>query len=124
MSEHLSGQTAEELDFYRIRKQVARFAASEEGKNLLLRREPGTDRDEIAGLKALGSEWAVYLKSARPAPLAPWPPVTDSFKLLGIDGAQLSREQAFALGLLCQSADRLREAVSGAKASLPLKKLE
>ncbi len=124
MSEHLSGQTAEELDFYRIRNQVARFAASEEGKALLLRREPVTDRDEIAGLKALGKEWAVYLKSARPAPLAPWPPVTDSFKLLGIEGAQLSREQAFALGLLCQSADRLREAVSGAAASLPLKKLE
>ena len=35
MSEHLSGQTAEELDFYRIRSQVAHFAASEEGRDLL-----------------------------------------------------------------------------------------
>ncbi|MBP5464618.1 MAG: endonuclease MutS2, partial [Treponema sp.] len=124
MSEPLSGQTAEELDFYRIRKQVARFAVSEEGKDLLLKREPSADRNEIAELKKLGNEWAVYLKSARPAPLAPWPPVTDSFKLLGIDGAQLGREQAFALGLLCQSALRLREAVTGVAAALPVKQLE
>ncbi|MBP5158349.1 MAG: endonuclease MutS2, partial [Treponema sp.] len=124
MNGHLSGQTAQELDFYRIRAQVAGLAASEEGKSLLAQREPTADREEIEKLKELGKEWATYLKSARPSPLQPWPAVKDSFKLLAVAGAQLSQGQAFALGLMCQSVGKIREAISGAATSLPLKRLE
>ncbi len=123
MNEHLSGQTAEELDFYRIRERVAALAASEEGRAILSKREASTDRTELEKLKSLGKEWAVYLKSARPAPLASWPAVTDAFKLLGIDGAQLSQRQAFSLGLMCLSAEGLTEAVDSAAESLPIKHL-
>ncbi len=123
MSEHLSGQTAEELDFYRIRSQVAHFAASEEGRELLAQREPTADAEEIEKLKCLGREWAAYLSSARPVPLSAWPAVRDSFKLLSVAGAQLTQGQAFALGLLCQSAEKLRESITSVAESLPIKQL-
>ncbi len=123
MNEHLSGQTAEELDFYRIRERVAALATSEEGRAILSKREASTDRAELGKLKSLGKEWAVYLKSARTAPLASWPAVTDAFKLLGIDGAQLSQRQAFSLGLMCLSAEGLTEAVDNAAETLPIKHL-
>ena len=124
MNEHLSGQTAQELDFYRIRAQVALFAASEEGKELLSQREPSSDMENMERLKGLGKEWAVFLSSARPAPLSAWPPVKDSFKLLAVEGAQLSQSQLFALGLMCRSAGKLCEAIRGAASSLPIRMLE
>lgn len=123
MSEHLSGQTAEELDFYRIRSQVAHFAASEEGRDLLSKREPMADAGEIEKLKCLGKEWAAYLCSARLSPISAWPVVKDSFKLLAVAGAQLTQKQAFALGLLCQSEGKLRESIISAAESLPIKQL-
>ena len=50
----LTGAIARELDFYRIRETIASLTASEEGKALLLQREPSDDEQLVERLKSLG----------------------------------------------------------------------
>ncbi len=120
---HLQGQVAKELDFYRIRDTIAYLASSEEGKDRLLKREPTADREKIEKLKTLGREWAAYQHAAHSPAIISWPPVKLSFKLLGIDGAELSQEQTFALGLFCIASLRAKENILNASQELPLKRL-
>ena len=119
----LTGAIARELDFYRIRETIASLTASEEGKALLLQREPSDDEQLVERLKSLGSEWNVYLHSSRPQALSPWPPVHDIIPLLGIEGAALKQEQIFALGLFCLSQERVQNAIVSASLELHISTL-
>ena len=120
---NLSGEVAQELDFYRIRSTIASLAASDEGKELLLAREPGSDEAQIEQLKALGREWSTYLHSVRPQAILSFPPVRGLFPLLGKEGAQLEQDQIFALGIFCSSQEKARSSLTAAAESLPLQEL-
>ena len=117
---NLSGAVAQELDFYRIRSTIAALAASDEGKELLLAREPSSDAQQAGRLKALGREWGSYLHSHRPQALLPFPPVAGLFAYLGKEGAQLEQDQVFALGIFCNALTRAQESLASAAEGLPL----
>ena len=120
IQQHLSGDVARELDFYRLRDSIASFAMSEEGKENLLAREATADREKVSRLKALGKEWQTYLHSARPQALSAWPPISPFIKLLGIEGAQLGQEQLFALGQFCLAQARAAANIVSAAEEMPL----
>ena len=90
-------KTAAELDFYRIRSLVAQNAASDEGREFFEGINPSTDFYEVERRKAMGREWNSYIGSTRPQAINYWPPVKNSFELLGKEGAQLSAAQFFSL---------------------------
>ncbi len=115
---------AKELDFYRIRETVACLAASEEGKELLLTREPLSDTDQIEYLKSLGREWNIYLASNSRQAISAWPSVEPYFKLLGKEGAQLEQDQIFAIGLFCLAQEKLKENIACAKEDITIPHLE
>lgn len=116
----LTGTIAQELDFYRIRETIASLCASEEGKALLLTREPVDDEQAVTELKTLGREWNVYLHSSRPHVFSPWPPIAPIIPLLTIEGATLLQEQVFALGLFCLTTEKMHNALTSAALELPL----
>ena len=118
----LSGEVAEELDFYRIRKTVAELCASEEGHNALLEREPCADGAVIEKLKQLGREWNIVLHTPYAQVIKGWPPVKQLFPLLGMEGAQLTQEQLFALGLFCNAQEQCRTQIlkASTEISIPL----
>ncbi len=101
----LRGDVARELDFYRIRDEVAGKCVSEEGRSLLLKRESSSDETKVERLKKLGREWSVYRHSGRAQCMHGWPEVKNLFPLLGKDGACLSQDQIFALGIFCSSSE-------------------
>lgn len=120
----LKGQIAQDLDFYRIREKVAGCALTEEGRELLLRRESTSDRQAIQHLKNLGRQWSVYLNSQFPQALHAWPPVKEAFSLLRAEGSALSHEQLFAAGLFCAHTQSAVHAIQAASGELEIPGLE
>ncbi|MCH5294411.1 MAG: Smr/MutS family protein [Treponema sp.] len=110
----LKGETARELDFYRIRDDISGFCISEEGRLCLLEREPCSDKSKVEELKALGREWSAYIHSSCECAIKSWEPVGEAFRLLGTDGAQLSQEQIFRLGIFCVSCMHVKSVFSSA----------
>ncbi|MBR6341217.1 MAG: hypothetical protein IKR64_04885, partial [Treponema sp.] len=51
----------QEIDFYRIRDEVAGYCVTQEGKDSFLQREPLTDSKQIEQLKNLSREWSAYI---------------------------------------------------------------
>ncbi len=119
----LKGQVARDFDFYRIREKVASLAASEEGKLFLLSRESSSDIDKVSKLKLLGREWNKYLNSRFPSALKSWPPVKEIFSILKVEGASLSHEQIFALGLFCTYTDETCNCIKTAALELEIPEL-
>ncbi len=107
----LKGDIAKELDFYRIREQIAKLAASEEAKELLESREASSNKEQIDYLKNLGREWSVILHSTFPVKFSSWPPVKQYFKILGIQGSSLLQEEFYALGIFCSRVHDAKESI-------------
>ena len=99
-------KTLEDLAFYRIREEIAGQCASEEGRALVLRREPLTSRqkDEMDELKSLGEQWQRALSSRSPIRLDSWNPVKPFLRILKVTNATLEQEQLFALLTFATSA--------------------
>lgn len=110
----LKGQTAQELDFYRIREKVAGCALTEEGKELLLKRESTSDKQTVLRLKSLGRQWSIYLNSRFAQTLHAWPPVKEAFSLLHTEGSCLSCGQLFAAGIFCTCSQNTAQAILSA----------
>ena len=55
----------QEIDFYRLRDEVAGYCITQEGKDSFLQREPLTDSKKIEQLKNLSREWNVYLSAKK-----------------------------------------------------------
>ena len=117
-------KTLTELDYYRIRDQIAGLCKSEEGKAQLLAREPFTNPSEYESLKNLSREWAVCFSSSRDISLKAWPPVASLFSILKTAGARLEVSELYALGLFCQHAREIKEKIAGSKDELGLKNLD
>ena len=117
-------KTLTELDYYRIRDQIAGLCKSEEGKTQLLAREPFTNPSEYESLKNLSREWAVCFSSSRDISLKAWPPVVPLFSTLRTNGARLELDELYALGLFCQHAREVKEKIAASKDALGLKNLD
>ena len=97
------------LEYYRIRDDIASYCMSEEGKDALKKREPFTDSEIITHLKALSRDWQRVLPLPHPPVLAAWPPVASLFSVLGVEGAALTQEQLYAIGLFCTAAETVKK---------------
>ncbi len=77
-------KTLEQLDYYRIRENIAGYCVSEEGKAAILKREPLTQEklDEISFLKTLSSQWQKAIVSKTPVRLHSWVAIAPFIKLL------------------------------------------
>ena len=114
-------KTLSEIDFYRIREEVASICVSEEGKNAFLEREPLTNPDEIEKLKNLSREWTSYLSARHSNPVSSWNPVAGLNGIIHTSGAALTLEQLSALGHFVLSVKRTGEAVKLHQTALHLK---
>ena len=117
-------KTLTELDYYRIRGQIAGLCKSEEGKESLFEREPLSNSSEYESLKNLSREWSVCFSSPRDVSLKAWPPVAPLFSILKTAGARLEVQELYALGLFCQHAREVKEKIAGSKEELGLKNLD
>ena len=119
----MNSKTLEDIDFYRIRNQVAQYCVSEEGKQLLLEREPLTDSQQIEFLKNCSREWTKYCAVSSGSPVSYWEPVNPLFPIIKTNGASLTLDQIKALGHFCLSAKKVKKCVESKTVELNLKVL-
>ncbi|MCQ2583359.1 MAG: Smr/MutS family protein [Treponema sp.] len=119
----MNQKTLTEIDYFRIREQVAAFCVSEEGKVELLNREPLSDSKKIEFLKSCSREWLKYVSTCKNNPVSGWPTIGALFSIIKTNGASLSLEQVKALGLFTLSVKKVREAVVNHQTELELKTL-
>ncbi len=118
-------KTLEQLEFYRVRDEIANFCASEESAQHLKGREPLTsDKSErIEELKGLCREWNVLLQGDFSSSIKSWPQIHTFLKVLSVEGASLEQEQFYSLLQFCASALTAAEKINTGSKSLPIKKL-
>lgn len=116
-------KTLTELDFYRIRDEIASFCLSEEGKFVFSRLEPLTDLDDIEKNKSLSREWTSYINTTSSQALSSWPAVFSVFKSLKIQGISISLEQFYAIGQFCKSIEKVGAFIKSAEIDLGMKNL-
>ena len=119
----MNTKTLTEIDFFRIRDQVASYCLSEEGKASLLSREPFKKSSEIEHLKNLSREWGLYLSQTHASPLSSWNPVKPLLAIIKTNGAALTLEQLASIGQLVISVNKVMQGISQHQVSLGLKLL-
>lgn len=107
----MNTKTLTEIDYFRIREEVAGYCISEEGKKSLLEREPLTDFGKIEFLKDASREWVAYIAACHKAPLTGWDPISGLNSIIKTSGMALTLEQVRALGQFCKSAGSVRQAI-------------
>lgn len=91
-----------QLDYYRIRGDIAGCCKSADGKALVEAREPLTDEAEINRLKAEAAQWEQYINRVGEVPLTAWEPLEGIFSLLSVTDAALELEELHFLGSFCR----------------------
>ena len=119
----MNTKTLNEIDFYRIRDEIAGYCVSAEGRDKLLAREPLRKTEEIENLKNLSREWTTYFSAGRANPLSSWEPVHPLLSIIRAKGASLSLEQVHYLGQFINSINGVRKAVQLHAEELKLKLL-
>ena len=100
----MNQKTLQEIDFFRLREEIAGYCVSAEGREKLLQREPLRKSDEIEQLKNLSREWSVYFGAGRANPVSSWEPVQPLMSIIKARGAALTLEQVHYLGQFVKSA--------------------
>ncbi len=119
----MNKQALEEIDFFRIRDSIASFCISQDGKEVLLEREPLTDFKKIENLKNLSREWTSYISAASTAPLSSWEEIHPLYAVIRTNGAALSLEQVYALGQFTLSVKKVLSQIQNYKDKLDFKYL-
>ncbi len=119
----MNTKTLQEIDYYRIREEIAGYCLSPEGREKLLQREPLRKSEEIENLKNLSREWTTYFSAGRANPLSSWEPVHPLLSIIRAKGASLSLEQVHYLGQFINSINGVRKAVQLHAEELKLKLL-
>ena len=117
----MNQKTLTEIDYFRIRDQVADFCVSEEGKASLLNRLPLKKNEEIEKLKNLSREWSIFFASSHSNPVYGWEPVNEILPIIRTNGACLSIEHVRALGHFILSVKNVKAQISIHKTALGLK---
>ena len=119
----MNQKTLQEIDYYRIRDEIAGYCVSAEGREKLLQREPLRKSEEIENLKNLSREWSVYFSAGRANPISGWEPVHPLLSIIKARGASLSLEQVHYLGQFVTSINSVRKAIQLHSQELSLKLL-
>ena len=119
----MNTKTLQEIDFYRIRDEIAGYCVSTEGRDKLLQREPLRKSEEIESLKNLSREWSVYFSAGRANPISGWEPVHPLLSVIKARGASLTLEQVHYLGQFITSINSVRKAIQLHAQELSLKLL-
>ena len=112
-----------EIDYFRIRDEVAGYCVSEEAKEILLKKEPLTNHKEIEHLKNMSREWVEYLNAIHSSPLSGWEPIHSLYAIIKTKGAALTLEQVHFLGQFVLSVKKIKEGIEFHKVDLKLKLL-
>ena len=113
----------QEIDFYRLRDQVAAFCITQEGKESFLQRQPLTDSKKIEQLKNLSREWTKYLSASHKNPVLYWESIAPLIDVVRANGTSLVLEQVKALGQFVQSVNNLKQCITLHADDLELKAL-
>lgn len=116
-------KTLEDLAYFRIRDDVARFCASEEAMELLKQRQPFTDSVQIEELKDLSREWDRILNSKSACSIKGWESIHSFLKVLKVEGSTLELHQLFAILQFTTSALDTITSINSASKTISLKKL-
>lgn len=119
----MNKKTLEEIDFYRIRNEVASFCSTEEGQQAFLKRDPLTNPQEIEKLKDTSREWISYYTKTNHNPIHAWEPIHQLFPIIKTNGAALTLEQVGALGQFVISVKSVKEGILQHQIDLNLKLL-
>ena len=116
-------KTLTEIDFYRIRDEVAGFCVTKEGKQSLSEREPLTKSKEIEFYKNASREWCSYYSCTHRVPVSFWEPIQGLNSIIKTSGASLNLEQVKALGQFTIAVKKVRENIAAHTDDLQLKVL-
>lgn len=107
----MNNKTLQEIDYFRIREEIAGYCVSVEGRQKLLEREPLRKTEEIEKLKNLSREWSAFFSSGRANPVSGWEPVQPLLSIIKARGASLSLEQVHYLGQFITSINSVKKAI-------------
>ena len=116
----MNTKTLQEIDYFRLRDEIAGYCVSAEGREKLLQREPLRKEEEIENLKNLSREWSVYFGAGRANPLSSWEPVQPLLSIIKARGAALTLEQVHYLGQFVSSASNVKNGINRASQELSL----
>ena len=119
----MNNKTLQEIDYYRLREEIAGYCVSPEGREKLLAREPLRKTEEIENLKNLSREWSVFFSAGRSNPVSGWEPVHPLLSIIKARGASLSLEQVHYLGQFVTSLKSVKKAIGLHADELKLKLL-
>ena len=119
----MNTKTLQEIDYFRIREEIAGYCLSVEGREKLIAREPLRKTEEIENLKNLSREWTVYFSAGRANPVSGWEAVHPLLSIIRARGASLSLEQVHYLGQFITSLNSVRKAIQLHAQELSLKLL-
>ena len=105
-------KTLTEIDYFRIREQVAGYCVSAEGRALLLERLPSTDSEQIENWKNLSREWSLCHATSKGGVLKGWEACGPLIPIIKTNGAALTLEQLKALGQLVLSVQGIKKYLS------------
>jgi DNA mismatch repair protein MutS2 len=86
------------LEFEEVRKAVAGYSFSEEGRERVLNAEPLWEPLSVLALKETGREWLSLMEGGAALPLPSLPPIAIVLTKLGKDGIVLDIEDFYAVG--------------------------
>lgn len=116
-------KTLSELDFYRIRSDIASFCSAEESVSFMNEIEPLTDSAKIEERKTLGREWSLMLENAHASLFLGWHPVKNTVKSVLSKGSSLNLTEIYDIWLFSESVRKTVLAVLSVKESLGLENL-
>lgn len=119
----MNQKTLQEIDYFRIRDEIAGYCVSSEGREKIMQREPLKKTQEIENLKNLSREWSGYFSAGRTNPLSSWEPVGPLLAIIRARGASLTLEQVHYLGQFITSINSVRKAIQLHAQELSLKLL-
>ena len=119
----MNTKTLQEIDYFRLREEIAGYCVSQEGREKLLTREPLRKTEEIENLKNLSREWSTYFSAGRTNPVSGWEPVGPLLSIIKARGASLSLEQVHYLGQFVTSINSVKKAIALHAEELKLKLL-
>ena len=119
----MNTKTLNEIDYFRLREEIAGYCVSVEGREKLLAREPFKKTEEIEKLKNLSREWSVFFSAGRTNPVSAWEPVHPLLSIIKARGASLTLEQVHYLGQFVTSLNSVKKAIQLHADQLSLKLL-
>ena len=116
----MNKKTLTQIDYYRIRDEIAEYCVSQEGKKNILEREPFKDIEEIEKHKNLSREWEKYFSKNYSNPLFGWENIKNLLPIIKMNGSSLTLEQVNNLGHFILSVNNVKKAIENHKIELEL----